>query len=345
MLAVSRLRGWVAASSRPIAFVTTGAVVAVLTLFGGLQWYLFRPIEDPQLGEAWLKLVLGVAVVAGVFLFDFMRESPAIHRPLVGAFTLGGVSATTSLLGVFLHQPVGFGLVFEQGAFLAAVGSATVAVSRFADAQETKQAELRRHNERLETFASVASHDLRNPLQVAHGSLEVARQTGDEEALDRVERALNRMDDIVDDVLEFSRVGPEYVEAEPVQFGTVAQAAWEGIDAAEARMSVENDGTINADPQMLQQALENLFRNSIDHVGEDVAVWVGVTRNGFYVMDDGPGIDSADREKVFETGYSKGDSGTGFGLAIVQRIIEAHGWSIRAVTGHQRGARFEVRTE
>jgi signal transduction histidine kinase len=345
MVAVSRLRGWVAASSRPVAFATVAAVVGVLALFGALQWYLFEPVADPPLIEVALKVLLVAAAVGGVFIFDFMRDAPRIHRPLVVAFSLVGVSATTELLAVVLAQPPTFELIFKHGAFLAGLAVGTVAVNRFANAQERKKAELRRQNERLETFASVASHDLRNPLQVAHGSLEVARQTGDEESLKRVGRALDRMDDIVDDVLEFSRVGPESVEAEPVEFSDVVQAAWDGIDAPDARMSVENDGTVHADQQMLQQALENLFRNSIDHVGEDVAVWVGMTRNGFYVMDDGPGIDSADREKVFDTGYSKGDSGTGFGLAIVQRIIEAHGWSIRAVTGHQRGARFEVRTE
>jgi len=65
---------------------------------------------------------------------------------------------------------------------------------------------------------------------------------------------------------------------------------------------------------------------------------------GFYVADDGPGIDPAERESVFEWGYTTGRDGTGLGLAIVRRIAEAHGWSVSATGSAARGARFEVRT-
>ena len=63
---------------------------------------------------------------------------------------------------------------------------------------------------------------------------------------------------------------------------------------------------------------------------------------GFYVADDGPGIPEADRETVFDAGHSTNEDGTGFGLSIVQGIVEAHGWDIRVTEGDDGGARFEI---
>jgi hypothetical protein len=74
-----------------------------------------------------------------------------------------------------------------------------------------------------------------------------------------------------------------------------------------------------------------------------VTIRVGVTEGGFYVADDGPGIPEADREQVFEPGYSDGDGGTGLGLQIVEQIALAHGWRIALRESERGGARFEFR--
>jgi signal transduction histidine kinase len=89
--------------------------------------------------------------------------------------------------------------------------------------------------------------------------------------------------------------------------------------------------------------LENLFRNSVDHGGVDVTITVGALDggDGFYVADDGEGIPEAEREKVFDTGYTTTSDGTGFGLNIVAEIAEAHGWAVEAVEAADGGARFE----
>lgn len=94
----------------------------------------------------------------------------------------------------------------------------------------------------------------------------------------------------------------------------------------------------------MKQALENLFRNAIDHGGESVTVTVGVLddENGFYVSDDGPGIPDEDREDVFDSGFSTHQDRTGFGLAIVKRICEAHSWQISVTESEAGGARFEI---
>jgi signal transduction histidine kinase len=87
---------------------------------------------------------------------------------------------------------------------------------------------------------------------------------------------------------------------------------------------------------------ENLFRNAIEHGGTDVTVRIGrLAGDGIYVEDTGPGIPEADREAVFEPGHTSATGGTGFGLTIVKRIAEAHGWEVEIVAGTNGGARFE----
>jgi signal transduction histidine kinase len=86
--------------------------------------------------------------------------------------------------------------------------------------------------------------------------------------------------------------------------------------------------------------------DAVDHgtTDEEPPVTVRVGRfgtDGLYVTDDGPGVPAADREAVFETGYTTTTEGTGFGLAIVRRTAEAHGWSVSVTDGADGGARFE----
>jgi signal transduction histidine kinase len=65
--------------------------------------------------------------------------------------------------------------------------------------------------------------------------------------------------------------------------------------------------------------------------------------DGFAIQDDGPGIDPDDRDRIFQTGFTTSDDGTGWGLAIVASIVEAHDWSITVTQGDAGGARFEIR--
>ena len=210
--------------------------------------------------------------------------------------------------------------------------------------RERYRRELERQNERLDQFASLISHDLRNPLNVAAGRLDLARQDLDDENLAVVADAHERMEVIIEDVLTLARQGQPIDETEPVDLLSVAEDAWHLVDTADADLVTDGDVTFQADRDRLQQLLENLFRNALDHVGPDVTVTVGPLpeRDGFVVADDGPGIPAADREAVFESGYTTAEDGTGFGLAIVGEIAEAHGWEIAATEGPGGGARFEI---
>ncbi|WP_233255085.1 sensor histidine kinase [Halopenitus persicus] len=210
--------------------------------------------------------------------------------------------------------------------------------------RERYRMELERQNERLDRFASVVSHDLRNPLNVAQGRVDLALETGDDEHLEAAANALDRMEELIADVLTLARQGQPIGETEPVRIATVCEEAWRVIDAGAATLEVDADATIDADADRLQQLLENLFRNAIEHGGEDVTITVGPLADspGFYVADDGPGIPPEKREEVFEYGYTSDPEGTGFGLAIVSEIAEAHGWTVRAVEADSGGARFEI---
>ena len=127
-----------------------------------------------------------------------------------------------------------------------------------------------------------------------------------------------------------------------VDLGELARECWQIVETAEAQLVVETTQTVQADDGRLRQLLENLFRNSVEHGGEDVTITVGPLDDGFYVADDGPGIPESEREHVFESGYSTADEGTGFGLSIVEQIVRAHDWDIRVTQSDPEGARFEI---
>jgi len=209
-------------------------------------------------------------------------------------------------------------------------------------ARVRRERTLAEQNERLNAFASVVSHDLRNPLNVVTGSLELAQAEVGSEHLDRAARAAGRMDDLIDRMLTLAREGEDIGETRTVRLGLVAERAWDAVDAPDAALRVADDlGRVDADPDRLQEAFENLFRNAVEHAGPDVSVRVGGSEAGFYVADDGPGIPAETRESVFDRGYTA-DDGTGLGLAIVRRVVDAHGWEIRVAEADGGGARFEV---
>jgi signal transduction histidine kinase len=200
---------------------------------------------------------------------------------------------------------------------------------------------LARQNERLERFASVVSHDLRNPLSVLKGRLTLAEETGDAAEFRRCYDALERMNDLIDDLLAVARADTVIGEPEPISLGPLVERCWQTVSTPKATLRVETDRTVDADESRLRQLFENLIRNAVEHGGKTVTVTVGDLPDGFFVEDDGPGIDEDDREAVFETGVSTSSGGTGFGLAIVQEIADAHGWDVRITEADDGGARFE----
>ena len=212
-----------------------------------------------------------------------------------------------------------------------------------AERSRVRQAELRRERDRLEEFASVVSHDLRNPLNVVRGRVDLARRTHpDDEHLAEVEPALDRMDEIIEETLTLAREGKSVDDAEDVDLAKCARECWSRVDTADATLRADGPMTAQADRDRLAHIFENLFRNAVEHGGDDVTVRVGALdgEDGFFVEDNGAGIPEEHFDRVCETGFTSSPDGTGFGLAIVGRIVEAHGWELQIGDGEEGGTRF-----
>ncbi len=200
---------------------------------------------------------------------------------------------------------------------------------------------LERQNERLEEFAALVSHDLRNPLNVARGQLELAREDAESNRLDAVASAHERMDSLIEDMLDLARGGQTVGETEPVDLADLVDSCWRHVATESATLEAETEATIEADRDRLRQLLENLLRNASEHGGPGVTVRVGDLPGGFYVEDDGPGIPPEEQGDVLTAGYTTADDGTGLGLSIVREIAEAHDWEFTVTNGSVGGARFE----
>jgi signal transduction histidine kinase len=234
--------------------------------------------------------------------------------------------------------------------------SARLLANRIANAVESRRAaaEADRQRERLDRFVSGVSHDLRSPLNVAQGRLSMARDDPDGGHLDAAATAVDRTLELITDLLALARQGEKPRELEPVGLRETVEECWTTVATGDATLVVADDRRVLADPSRLKQLLENLIGNAVTHGGDDVTVTVGSiapiytsTRAetlpaGFYVADDGPGIPEAERDRVFDVGYTTAEEGTGFGLNIVREVAAAHGWNVRVTESADGGARFEV---
>jgi PAS domain S-box-containing protein len=260
----------------------------------------------------------------------------------------------------------------------------TVGVLRDITERKKRERELERQNERLEAFARIVSHDLRNPLSVAQGYVDiVAKQVGDLDALDNVRDGLERMEDIIGDVLALARHGQTVTETQQLTLDEVVSDAWSNVRTQEARIEIESSGPIAADRSRLLRSFENLFRNSVEHgstspasqtqqdteaqsasspdsqvrqeagnvtirVGllpdvDDVTTADSSRSTGFYVEDDGPGMPEKVRKKAFDSSFTTSEEGLGIGLWVVREVASAHGWTVDVTESETGGARFEFR--
>jgi signal transduction histidine kinase len=213
-------------------------------------------------------------------------------------------------------------------------------------ARAGREEELHRQNERLDQFASVVAHDLRNPLTVAMGFLEGAEETGNAEHFEKVESAHDRIERLIEDLLTLARGEATIEDAAEVDLQSTTTEAWGYVDTEEATLTIADEvPTVTGDAGRLTQLFENLFRNAVEHGGADVTVTVGRLDedDGFYVEDTGSGIPQERRDEVFKHGVTSDEGGTGFGLSIVADIAKAHGWTASVTDGTDGGARFEFK--
>jgi signal transduction histidine kinase len=303
--------------------ITTASIVLYILLFPGIY---------PFVTHFYFALGIIPIVVAGLFvgvraaIYTVITVSVAQFGILVGPL---GYSPERAFIDSF---PL---VTLLIGSTVGYLRDLRVALAR-------RTAELERQNKQLDEFASVVSHELQNPLHAAQGCLELAQDEHESDHLEAVETAHERMEVLINDLLTLARQGAAMERLEAVDLAALTDACWQHVGTADISLVTETDRTIWADQNRLQQLLENLLSNAIEHGGENVTVTVGDLEDGFYIADDGVGIPEHKHEQVFDPGYSIGDVGTGFGLNIVKEIAEAHGWTIRITDSELGGARFEI---
>ena len=221
------------------------------------------------------------------------------------------------------------------------------------------QAELRRSNSDLESFCNSVAHDLRTPIRAIIAKCRIVQEDYTQGLphetsayLDTLVKSSVRLGRLVDDLLEFARLGRGNLKRQDVDMSAmatrIAEEVGPGCVHGTARINIQADVHADADPSMLEFVLRNLLENSCKFSETDVNVNVGMAVvNGesvFHVQDDGIGFDMAYAEALFEPFHrlhaDDAYTGTGIGLANVKRIVERHGGHVWAESETGKGASF-----
>jgi PAS domain S-box-containing protein len=227
----------------------------------------------------------------------------------------------------------------------------TEQVERERELEETVE-QLEEANERLDRFASLLAHELRNPVTIGQiYSQQLPAETDarvDEsksEAVEYVAEAFDRIEDMIDVMLVLTRGHEAVGDSSPLSLADVTRGLWAELDTPDATLDVEVEGMLEADETYVRHMFRNLFENAVEHGGRDVTVTVGELPTGFYVADDGEGIPEEERDTVFEAGYTTAgdEGGTGLGLAFVEELADVYGWDCAVTESKAGGAQFEFR--
>ncbi len=231
------------------------------------------------------------------------------------------------------------------------------------DRVKERTTQLRAANRELQAFNYTVSHDLRAPLRVVHTSARRLLESEDEpmagevrERVCAIRDNVARMNQLIDDLLAFSRSARREVQQSDVDVGELAQVVFNELQAGlpdrEVALEVKDAPTAAGDLSMLWEAMCNLLSNAVKFTRgrEGARVEVGGwSENGssqcvYYVKDNGVGFDPKHADRlfsVFQRLHSDDEfEGTGVGLAIVQRIVERHGGRVWAEGAKGEGATF-----
>lgn len=200
--------------------VTTGPFIAVI-LYGG-YWLQHSNLSEERYPR------IGVWFLGGLGGFLLLNLVMIAVWPADATYN----NIAWALFAAIAGGAIGLGIgLFEARAISRAVT---------AERNRVKREELEQRNEQLERFASIVSHDLRNPLNVATGRLALARETHAEEHIDAVASAHDRMETIIDRTLTLARSGQSVEDTHPVDLATVAESSWENVPTADATLEIDN---------------------------------------------------------------------------------------------------------
>ena len=192
----------------------------------------------------------------------------------------------------------------------------------------------------LGEFGNILSHDLKTPISVIQGNLELAQELDDTDRLDDAIDATDRLEALVDDLANVMQQGDLVTDVESVELRDVFRS-WDAFETEPESFDVLSSKPILADKHALVRLADNLVKNTVEHAGEEPAMRVGTLPDGFYYEDDGPGIPESERDDAFKPGFRMKKDGTGFGMVSIKQIALAHGWEVTIDESETGGARFE----
>jgi signal transduction histidine kinase len=325
-----------------LLLVLTGAALAALLLSSGLQRLVSRPI---------LELARTAQQISREH--DYTLRAPLRSGDEVGV----AVQAFNRMLDRIAGAVAERKRAEEQ--LMALNATLEQRVAERTAAAEQKAAELKRSNEELESFASVASHDLQEPLRaVASYTQLLARRfqplLDDESRLyvDHLQGGVGRMKALIKDLLDYARVGRGVPSRTPVDLDAVLDLALADLAAviAESGATIVRGPlpTVLADAGQLAQVLRNLLSNAIRFRAEvPPRIHVTTLRQGplwrISVRDNGIGIDPRHQERIFiifQRLHGADRPGTGIGLAICRKLVELHGGTMGVESTLGQGATF-----
>ena len=292
----------------------------------------------------------------------------------VGSRRVGVVSTIAERESTFLEDDLELlQLVAEHAAVVLETRQLYTEVSGLNEELERSVRDLRALNNEMESFAYAVSHDLRAPLRSIDGFSQIlvedkAEALGDDgrELLGRVRAAASRMGELIDDLLDLSRVSRHDLVVDNIDLGRIAASVVDELRTRDperlVEVSIEVPERASGDPRLLRVVLTNLLANAWKftrdrrpaHICFGAEAMTDATR--FFVRDDGVGFDPKYADKLFGAFQRLHSAtqfeGTGIGLATVQRIIHRHGGSVWAESEPDKGATFSftlparpVRTE
>ena len=218
-----------------------------------------------------------------------------------------------------------------------------------------RASELNSHLKEMNLAAAGLAHETRNPLNIIRGMAQMlSRQPeASAEIRDRSRAIVEETDKVAAQLNEFINYSrPREVRRSKLALDSIVNEVVRalGYDIEEKKVRLETKGepmTIEADEQLLRQALFNLVLNAIQAVGERGRIQI-LTRSDndseatLEVRDDGPGVPPERRQEIFKPYFTTNQKGTGLGLAVVQQIVLAHGWEIACLPNEPQGAVFRI---
>jgi signal transduction histidine kinase len=218
-----------------------------------------------------------------------------------------------------------------------------------------RASEMNTHLKEMNLAAAGLAHETRNPLNIIRGLAQIIsrQQEAAPEIRKKSSEIIEETDKVTAQLNEFINYSrPRELRRTAVSLGSVVAEVVRALnfDIEEKKIAVMVAGdplTIEADEQLLRQALFNLILNAVQAV--DISGQIQVVsgrRNGseafIEVQDDGPGVPPENRGEVFKPYFTTQKHGTGLGLAVVQQIVLAHGWEIECLANQSRGAIFRI---